>query len=464
MTVLQAGIEHKADLASVEAEMALLGAVLSNNAVWGDVSHIVGPDDFFVGIHGQIYANAGRYIEGGSEANEITLGAYFDESDFPQPNYLRRLVISTITVTNAVEYARTVRMYSMARAVRVNCATWSDDAMRPGRLPDIAREMAALMESINDQSEAKRKPASAAQVAGEAMRQAEDMRRVRETGERSPLITTGLPSLDRHLGGFRPGELIIVAGSTSMGKSALALGLVRSAARDGRRCGIFSLEMSNLQIGQRWLSMECDVPVWRIRDGIIDQSDAEFMDAASARISEWPIEVDDNAGTGIAEMSIRAQAWKHRGGLDLILVDYLQLMTSPVAGRGSNRVEEVSAITRGLKNLAKDLGVPVIALSQLNRGVDNRDNKRPMMSDLRESGSIEQDADAILFCYREAYYSGRNAPSKSDPSYRQWRAEQDEAERHAELIIGKQRQGSRGDFVAVGWDGPKTMFYDNAAG
>ncbi len=273
-------------------------------------------------------------------------------------------------------------------------------------------------------------------------------------------VSTGLTDLDRMLGGLHPSDLIILAGRPSMGKSALAANIAFHVARnyaydilpDGGRktsnggvVAFFSLEMSAEQLAMRVLAEVSGVPSDKLRKGEIDASEFGRVRDAALEIQQAPLHFDDTGGLSIAKLAARARRLKRQSGLDLIVIDYLQLVTGGDSlGRNDNRVQEVSMITHGLKALAKELAVPIVALSQLSRQVENREDKRPQLSDLRESGSIEQDADMVMFVYRESYYLGRAEPREGTPEHLAWQDDMDRVQHVAEVIIGKQRHGPIG--------------------
>jgi replicative DNA helicase len=272
-------------------------------------------------------------------------------------------------------------------------------------------------------------------------------------------LSTGLIDLDKMLGGLHPSDLVILAARPSMGKSSLALNIAFDVARhyawepqpDGARktvgggvVAFFSLEMSAEQLAMRLLGEVSGVSSDRLRKGEIDASEFGQVRDAAIEIQEAPLFIDDTGGISIAQLAARSRRLKRTSGLDLIVVDYLQLITGSDRGRNDNRVQEVSEITQGLKALAKELSVPVLALAQLSRQVENREDKKPQLADLRESGSIEQDADVVMFIFREAYYKSRTEPREGTPEHLTWQEEMDQIRHLAEVIIGKQRHGPIG--------------------
>ena len=288
-------------------------------------------------------------------------------------------------------------------------------------------------------------------------------------------VSTGLTDLDKNLGGLHPSDLLILAGRPAMGKSSLAVNIAVNAARayvperqadgsikakSGAVCGFFSLEMSADQLAARILADVADINSDKIRKGEIDQADFERIYDASAQLNDLPLYIDDTGGLSIAQLAARARRLKRQHGLGLLVIDYLQLLSGSKKS-SDNRVQEITEITVGLKALAKELNVPVIALSQLSRQVENREDKRPQLADLRESGSIEQDADVVMFIYRDEYYRARQEPREGTPEHLEWQAQMDEVTGTAELIIGKQRHGPIGT-VHLAFEASRTKFADLA--
>ena len=285
-------------------------------------------------------------------------------------------------------------------------------------------------------------------------------------------ISTGLTDLDHKLGGLHNSDLLILAGRPSMGKTSLATNIAYNAAaafkerlnekgikelKDGARVGFFSLEMSCEQLATRILAERSGVQSHRIRQGDLERHEYDKIRDAAAELESLPLYIDDTGGISISQLSARARRQKRGAGLDLLIIDYLQLIVGSGTRKGDNRVQEVSEITMGLKALAKELSIPVIALSQLSRNVEQREDKRPQLSDLRESGSIEQDADAVMFVYRESYYLERQEPEENDDKFQAWMEKMDRVRNTAEVIIAKQRHGPIGK-VELHFDSNITKF------
>ncbi|EHK56977.1 replicative DNA helicase, partial [Allomesorhizobium alhagi] len=289
-------------------------------------------------------------------------------------------------------------------------------------------------------------------------------------------IATGLRDLDRRMGGLQPSDLIVLAGRPGMGKTSLATNIAFNIAHpyepaqqadgsfkaaNGGVIGFFSLEMSSEQLATRIISEQTEIPSSKIRRGEITETDFEKLVACSQTMQKIPLFIDQTGGISIAQLAARARRLKRQRGLDVIVIDYIQLMQGSSAKASQNRVQEITEITTGLKALGKELGVPIIALSQLSRQVESRDDKRPQLSDLRESGSIEQDADVVLFVYREEYYLKNKEPKPGTLEYTQWETDMNEVRGKAEVIIAKQRHGPTGT-VSLAFTGEFTRFSDLA--
>lgn len=447
---------------NIDAEQALLGAILFDNAAYERLTDRLQARHFFEPFHQRLFAAMEDFIRKGQLAEPIVMQERFRRDPaFEQLGglrYLADLVNRAPPAANAPDYARLIYDLALRR-----------DLIRIGG--DIALEAQTDVEkAAKDQIEAAEQQlyalaesgaasagfqtfadalTGAVEMAGEAFK--------RDGGLAG--ISTGLVDLDQKLGGLHPSDLLILAGRPSMGKTALATNIAFSVARnyqwepqpDGTKktvaggvVAFFSLEMSAEQLAMRLLADASGVSGDRLRKGEIDAAEFGRVRDAALEIQEAPLFIDATGGLSISKLTARARRLKRQSGLDLIIVDYLQLVTASEGKKGEGRVQEVSEITMGLKALAKELSVPVIALSQLSRQVESRDDKRPQLSDLRESGSIEQDADAVMFVYREAYYKGRSPPREGTPEHLTWQEEMDEIRHVAELIIGKQRHGPIG--------------------
>ncbi len=457
--------------ANLEAEQELLGALLINNDAASRMSDTLSAADFADSRHGRIFAAAMRLIERGEIANPVTLKAHFerDESlkEIGGPAYLARLAASATTIINVGDYAKVIRDLSIRRQL----ITLGEDVVNGSYETDIDKPATALIEKAEEQlfslaeaGQAERAFLGFNEAISASIRMAEAAKR---HGGLSG-VGTGLRDIDDKLGGLHRSDLIILAGRPSMGKTALATNMAFNAAKEyvlsggqrGARVAFFSLEMSAEQLATRILSTEAEIPSSDLRRGKIDDQQFQRLVQAAGELSRVPFHIDETGSISISMLRTRARRLKRTSGLDLIVVDYLQLMRGSNL-RQDNRVQEISEITQGLKALAKDLEVPVLALSQLSRQVEARDDKRPQLADLRESGAIEQDADVVCFVFREEYYKARTEPREGTPEHATWQAEMEKIHNTAEMIIGKQRHGPIGT-VKLAFTPMYTRFSDLA--
>jgi replicative DNA helicase len=462
---------------NIEAEQALLGAILVNNEAHDRVSAFLEVQHFFDPLHGEIYDTLSKLIHAGKQATPVTLKTFFEnaepiDADLTVPQYLGRLAASATTIINATEYGRTVYDLAVRRSLigigedLVNVAFDSPVDFPPetqiqeaeSRLYDLA-EQGKYGQGFMD--------------FGNALTHAIDMASsaFQRAGGLSGL-SSGLVDLDNKMGGLQASDLIILAGRPSMGKTALATNIAYNVAKhfkselqpdgtdkvtDGAIVGFFSLEMSAEQLATRILSEQAEISSEKIRRGMINEDEFRKLVAVSQEMSRIPLYIDQTGGITVAQLSARARKLKRQKGLGLLIVDYLQLLSG--TGRsGENRVQEITQITTGLKALAKELAVPIIALSQLSRQVEQREDKRPQLSDLRESGSIEQDADVVMFVFREEYYVERKKPSDTNiEEMMKWQQEMMAVHGKGEVIIGKQRHGPTGT-VQLAFEAQFTRF------
>jgi len=465
---------------NIEAEQALLGAILVNNDAFYRVSDFLKPSHFYEPLHRRIFEVAAELIRMGKIATPITLKTFLpaDEKvgEMTVAQYVVRLAVEAVTVVNATDYGRAIYDLATRRALitvgedMVNIAYDAPVDMSPSdQIEDAERRLFELaetgrydggFESFNDAVK------TAVDMANAAF-----MRDGHLSG-----IATGLRDLDRRMGGLQPSDLIVLAGRPGMGKTSLATNIAFNIAEayvpaqqadgsfkaaNGGVVGFFSLEMSSEQLATRIISEQTEISSSKIRRGEITEMDFEKLVACSQTMQKIPLFIDQTGGISIAQLSARARRLKRQRGLDLIVIDYIQLMQGSSAKASQNRVQEITEITTGLKALAKELGVPIIALSQLSRQVESRDDKRPQLSDLRESGSIEQDADVVLFVYREEYYLKNREPKLGTEEYVKWENEMNEARGKAECIVAKQRHGPTGS-VSLAFHGEFTRFSDLA--
>jgi replicative DNA helicase len=445
---------------NVEAEQALLGAILVNNEALDRVSNFLKPDHFFDPLHGRIFETAAKLIMGGKRATPITLKTFFqaDEpvGDLIVPQYLGRLAANATTIINAEDYGRTVYDLAVRRHLiyigesMVNTAYDSPiDAPPAAQIEDAEQQLYELAETG--------KYGSGFEPFSAALTDAIDMaaNAYRRDGGLSG-IATGFSDLDQRMGGLQASDLIIIAGRPSMGKTALATNIAYHVAKayaaspdddvplDGAVVGFFSLEMSAEQLATRIISEQSYIPSERIRRGRIDSDEFDRLVEVSQELQNLPLFIDQTGGITVAQLAARARRLKRQRGLGFIVVDYLQLLSGSSRRAQEGRVQEVSEITTGLKALAKELHVPILALSQLSRQVEQREDKRPQLADLRESGSIEQDADVVMFVFRQEYYLERSQPRENTEEHRQWQQDMETVTGKAEVIIGKQRHGPTG--------------------
>jgi replicative DNA helicase len=472
------------------AEQALLGAILINNASFSRVSEFLLPEHFGNAVHGRIFAAIGKLIERGQIANPITLKNLFDQdgalAEIGGAQYLARLASAAVTIINAEDYGRAIHDLYLRRQLIAVGEDVVNDAFRQdlddpatGQIERAERKLFDLATIGQSEGGFRTFAASLTEAIGSA--EAAFKRSGKTVG-----LATGFVDLDKKLGGLHPSDLIILAGRPSMGKSSLATNIAFNIARDyraghaadGRRiaedggiAAFFALEMSAEQLAARILAGESGVSSDRIRRGDVSREDFDKFVQASQRLAALPLFFDDTPALGVAALRTRARRLMRQQGLGLIVVDHIQLMRPSLQPRSlENRVQELSDITRGLKALAKELNVPVLALSQLSRGVEQREDKRPMLADLRESGSIEQDADVVMFIYREEYYLGRAKPERrmeeSDEKFNdrfdRWKQRMEEIYDLAEVIIAKQRHGPIGQ-ITLRFDRDTTRF-DNYMG
>jgi replicative DNA helicase len=461
---------------NLEAEQALLGAILVNNESLDRVSGFLSPGHFFDPLHGRIYETLASLIHAGKTATPVTVKTFFENTDpidskTSVPQYLGRLAANATTIINAAEYGRTVYDLATRRSLivigedLVNTAYDSAVDHPPKAQIEEAESRLYTLAEANKYGQGFESFQSALTHAIHMANAA-----FQRSGHLSG-ASTGLSDLDNKLGGLQRSDLIILAGRPSMGKTALATNIAYNVAKaykgerapdgsmettDGGIVGFFSLEMSSEQLATRILAEQAEISSEKIRRGMIDETEFRKLSEVAAEMSRIPLFIDQTGGITIAQLSARARKLKRQHGLDLLVVDYLQLLSGSKRG-DSNRVQEITEITTGLKALAKELVVPIIALSQLSRQVENREDKRPQLSDLRESGSIEQDADVVMFVYREEYYIERTKPQEGTAEFSDWMAKMSMASGKAEVIIGKQRHGPVGT-VELSFEGQFTRF------
>jgi replicative DNA helicase len=460
---------------NVEAEQALLGAILVNNEAFYRVSDFLLPEHFYEPVHREIYEVCGKIIRAGKTATPITVKTFLPDqlvADVTMPQYLARLAADATTVLNASDFGQSI--YDLA--LRRNLIQIGEEMVATAYDSDVEETAGKQIEEAEKQLfdlAEKGRYDGGFQPFNEALRDAIAM--AGEAYSRDGTLSgtaTGLTDLDRLMGGLQRSDLIIIAARPAMGKSALATNIAFHVARswkgeitpDGHRkttnggqVGLFSLEMSAEQLATRMLAEQAEISSSDIRRGNIHESQFGKLVDVSNQMAQIPLYIDDTGGLSVAQLAARARRLKRQRGLDLIIIDYVQLLTGSSRRASENRVQELTEITTTLKALAKELDVPIIALSQLSRQVENREDKHPQLSDLRESGSIEQDADVVLFIYREEYYLKNKEPREGTPEHLAWQGEMEKVHGRAEVIIGKQRHGPTGT-VQLSFEAQFTRF------
>jgi replicative DNA helicase len=467
-----------------EAEKALLGAIFANNNAYDRVASYLRPECFADPIHGKIFDAASKLIERGQIADPITLHNFFEQNgsikDVGGARYLAEIAGSMVSVINSAEYGKSIYDLHLKRQLielgeQVVNRAYTPEVDDPATMQieyaeQILYDLATTGEIEGGFQDFKSTVISAIEMAEIAHKR---------DGQLSG-VSTGLRDLDQIMGGLHPSDLVILAARPSMGKTALATNIAFNAAYDykfktnedgekkiidGAVVGFFSLEMSAEQLAARILSEQAQIASDKMRRGTLTNDEFDKLVIASQQLHQLPIFIDDTPALSVSALRTRARRLKRNEGLGLIIVDYLQLMEG--SSKTDNRVQEISEITRGLKTLAKELDVPVLALSQLSRAVEQREDKRPQLSDLRESGTIEQDADVVSFIFRQAYYDERNepvqrpeeSPEKYAARYSEWEERSEKNRFIAEVIIGKQRHGPTGT-TKLHFNGTYTRFGD----
>ena len=467
---------------NLSAEAAVLGAILFDNNAYQRVADILRPSDFYAPAHQELFDVSATMIQQGRIADGVTLREHFEKAEklteIGGARYLEQLLDSAAFGPEVGDYARMIRDLAMRRSLVGIGSELTGRALNPTPEENGERQIELAERQLFDLAErgsSGRGFTTFSEALTESLKNAEAA--FKREGKIAG-IPTVLRDLDEKLGGLHRSDLIILAGRPSMGKTSLATNIAYNAAAayraevqddgskktvDGAIVGFFSLEMSNEQLATRIIAERTGITTHRIRQGDLDKSDFERLREATEELQNLPLYIDDTGGISISQLAARARRLQRSVGLDMIVIDYLQLITVTSGNANANRVQEITQITTSLKALAKDLNVPIIALSQLSRAVEQRDDKRPQLSDLRESGSIEQDADVVMFVYREEYYLSRTEPGAdpSDPSsnekWSQWRERMDQVYGKAEVIIGKQRHGPIGT-VELSFESQFTRF------
>jgi len=451
---------------NIDAEQAVIGSILVSNDIFDEISTIISSINFYDPMHQKIFEAIESLVYKGMLANPITLKNYFEDEkdDLNVPEYLVKITKFSTSVRQAIEYSKIV--YDMF--VRRELIKISEQTIDSAKLSELDTNGQTIIENserlLFDLAEKGSFNSSLVKF-DEAMKQTIEMASAAYKNEEGIVgVPTGLRDIDDKLGGLHQSDLIIIAGRPSMGKTSLATNIAFNAAQklqeSGKKSSIafFSLEMSSEQLSTRIISEQARISSNDIRRGRISDEQFDKFLETSKNISELPLYIDETPAISIAAMSNRARRIKRLFGLDMIVVDYIQLMKGTTFNK-DGRVQEISQITQGLKAIAKELAIPVVALSQLSRQVEQRDDHKPQLSDLRESGSIEQDADVVMFVYREGYYLQRKEPREATVEHAEWQAKMNEVAHLAEILIGKQRHGPIGK-VTLEFEERFTKFKD----
>ncbi len=455
---------------NIEAEQSVLGSILHQNEIFDEINTIISSINFYDPLHQKIFSAIENLIYKGMLANPITLKNHFEKEkdEIDVPEYLVKVTKFSSSSRQAIEYSKIIYdMYVRRELIKI-----SENTIDNAKINDLNISGQNIIENseklLYDLAE-KGSFSSSLIKFDDAMKLTIEMASNAYKNEEGIVgVPTGLRNLDDRLGGLHQSDLVIIAGRPSMGKTALATNIAFNAAKklqDENKQSVvafFSLEMSSEQLSTRILAEQSRITSHNIRRGKISDEEFEKFIETSKTISEIPLFIDETPAISIAALSNRARRIKRLHGLEMIVVDYIQLMKASMNNK-DGRVQEISEITQGLKAIAKELSVPVLALSQLSRAVEQRDQKKPQLSDLRESGSIEQDADVVMFVYREAYYLEKQEPKPASVEHAEWQAKMNEVSNFAEIIIGKQRHGPTGN-VMLEFEAMFTKFKDTQIG
>ena len=465
-------LPEKALPANIEAEKAVIGSFLNSNENVNKVADFLEAKHFYVPLHRKIYEAIIKFVERGLIASPITLKNYFDTDENLKTlgvnslDYLLKLSSNAASVINLLPYAKDIYETSLKREL----IKIGEEVMIEAHEHKVDKRAIALIESAEQKlfnlSAQGGSDTGFMQLRSSMLESLKRIDAARKRGDDVNGVSTGYVDLDKLLGGLQNSDLLILAARPSMGKTSLVINVALNAAvnfmnekgvEKKKSVGVFSLEMSSEQIANRLLAIKTGIDGSRIRIGNISKEEFEVLLKESSELNEIPMFLDDTPALTISAVRTRARRLKRQHNLGLIVVDYLQLLRGSSGGSEMNRVQEIGEISQGLKAIAKELDIPVIALSQLSRAVESRDDKRPLLSDLRESGNIEQDADVVMFIYREEYYLSRKMPQPTDEKYSAWVADMEKVRNIAEVIIAKQRNGPIGN-VALRFDNNTTGF------
>ena len=459
---------NKDQPSNLEAEQALLGSILVNNDIIDEISNMVNPSIFYDPAHTKIYEVIEILNNKGMIANPITLKNYFEKDemldDVGGTEYLVKLTRFSGSTKQAVDYAKVIHEMYLRRELFLVSNNLASETLN-SKDKSAEKIIETTEKSLFDLAERGSFSQSYMKF-NQALDQTIQMATLAMKNDKGIVgVPTGLSDLDEKLGGLHKSDLVILAGRPSMGKTALATNIAYNAAQsimsrqEKSSVAFFSLEMSSEQLSTRILSEQARIKSDDIRRGKVTEDEINRYIEASRNIYNLPLYIDETPAINIATLSNRARRIKRLFGLNLIVVDYIQLMRANTTNRNDGRVQEISEITQGLKALAKELSVPVLALSQLSRAVEQRDDKQPQLADLRESGSIEQDADVVMFVYREEYYLERKQPKLGSIEHAEWQSKMNDVNGLADIILGKQRHGPTGT-IKVEFEGIYTKFKD----
>lgn len=464
---------------NMEAEQALLGAILEDNRILEQFSDYLSADHFYVPVHQRIYDAVFKIIDRGQNADAVTLKAYFEkDTDLKEvggAEYISDLSAAVVSVINAAHYAQLIYDLFIRRELIAVGRDVVNDAFEQTVDGSAALCLEAAEKRLYDLAETGDSSGGFVTMKDAVTVAIEMAEKAFKSDGQVTGVTTGLRDMDKRLGGLQPSDLLILAARPGMGKTSLAVNMAFNAANafaksggtEGARVGVISLEMSADQLASRLLSDLAEISYDRLRRGDFNTEEFRKLAEASSRLSQIPLYIDDTPALSITAVRTRARRMKRKHGLEMLVVDYLQLLRGTGSRQSENRVLEISEITRGLKAIAKELQIPVMALSQLSRAVESREDKRPQLSDLRESGSIEQDADVVMFIYRQDYYTSKEEPVKrpeeDDAKYAQryenWQSALADCSNIAEVIVSKQRHGPTGT-IKLFFEGQFTRFRD----
>ena len=453
---------------NLEIEQALLASLLTDNKVYERISDFLKPTHFYDKINGRIYEAVSKLIENNQLADPLTLKNYFTQKNELEviggDKYLIELAKNSTILSNVQDYGQ--RIYDLFQ--RREIIKISDEITNEAHACDIEKNAHEIIEKAESQlfnlsstGETSKDFQDFTTTLTEAIKSAEAA--YKREGHLSG-IPTGFTDLDQLLGGLHKTDLIILAGRPSMGKTALATNIAFKIASENsidnenkkNVVGFFSLEMSSEQLATRILAEDSSISSEKIRRGEMNSNDFQQILKSSSKLGNLPLFIDDSPNLSIAALRTRARRLKRKHNLDIIVIDYLQLIR-PSVSRPDNRVLEIAEMTRNLKALSKELNIPVLCLSQLSRQVEQREDKRPQLSDLRESGAIEQDADVVMFVYREEYYIERKEPTPGSEDYQKWQEKMGKIHNISEVIVAKQRHGPIGK-INLHFEGATTKF------